>query len=213
MRVLVVGSGGREHTLVWKIAQSPKVEKIYCAPGNPGIAQHAECVDIEADDIAALKEFSKKNNIDLTIVGPEAPLVAGIVDEFRNSGLNIFGPTKAAARLEGSKIFAKHIMEKYGVPTAKSKEFSDEREAILYLRGSDGPVVVKAEGLAAGKGVFVCMEHEDAEEAVHKMLGQKFFGVASSRIIIEEYLELNQKYDEPFRYRKNVTKWLGRDSF
>lgn len=189
MKVLVIGSGGREHTIVWKLAQSPKVKKIYCAPGNAGITELAECVNIKADDISSLKDFVVKNNIDLTVVGPETPLVAGIVDEFKSSNLNIFGPTKAAAQLEGSKIFAKQIMEKYGVPTAKAKGFTDEREAIKYLQEFEGPVVVKADGLAAGKGVIICMEHEEAEEAVHNLMGERMFGEASSKIIIEEYLE------------------------
>ncbi|MFC1767769.1 phosphoribosylamine--glycine ligase [Candidatus Margulisiibacteriota bacterium] len=189
MKVLVVGSGGREHTLVWKISQSLKVKEVYCVPGNAGISELAECVDIKADDIPALKNFALKNKIDLTIVGPEIPLVAGLVDEFNNAGLNVFGPTKKAAQLEGSKLFAKKIMEKYGVPTGKAKEFTDEGKAVKYLQGFDGAVVVKADGLAAGKGVIICKDHEEAEEAVHQMLGEKMFGEASSKIIIEEYLE------------------------
>jgi phosphoribosylamine--glycine ligase len=188
MKVLIVGSGGREHALAWKISQSKKVEKIYCAPGNAGISQLAECVDIKPDNIAQLKKFAINNKIDLTIVGPEAPLASGIVDEFGKEGLRIFGPSKAAARLEGSKIFAKEMMKKFNVPTASFAEFTDEREAMKYLQDSNLPMVVKADGLAAGKGVVVASEFGEAEEAVHRMLVEKEFGEASSKIIIEECL-------------------------
>jgi phosphoribosylamine---glycine ligase len=188
MKILVIGSGGREHALVWKISQSKKVEKIYCAPGNAGISQIAQCVDIKSDNIPALKKFAVENKIDLTIVGPEAPLAAGIVDEFAKDGLRIFGPSRAAAKLEGSKIFAKQMMQKFNVPTAKYAEFTGEREAIKYLQNSDLPIVIKADGLAAGKGVVVASEFEEAEEAVHRMLVEKEFGAASSKIIIEECL-------------------------
>lgn len=188
MKVLIIGSGGREHALVWKISQSRKVEKIYCAPGNAGISELAECVNIKPENIAELKKFAVDKKIDLTIVGPEAPLAAGIVDEFKKEKLRIFGPSKAAARLEGSKIFAKEMMKKFNVPTAKFAEFTDEREAIKYLQDSNFPIVVKADGLAAGKGVVVASEFGEAEEAVHRMLVEKEFGEASSRIIIEECL-------------------------
>jgi len=188
MKVLVVGSGGREHALVWKISQSKKVDKIYCAPGNAGISQLAECVNIKAENIAELKKFAVEKKIDLTIVGPEVPLVAGIVDEFKKDNLKIFGPTKAAAKLEGSKIFAKEIMKKFNVPTAVFAEFSNEKDAIEYLQTSNIPVVVKADGLAAGKGVVVAGDFEEAEEAVNRMLVEKEFGEASSKIIIEECL-------------------------
>ena len=188
MKVLVIGSGGREHALVWKISQSKKVDKIYCAPGNAGISEIAECINIKADNIAELRRFAVDQKIDLTIVGPEVPLTAGMVDEFRKDGLKIFGPSKAAARLEGSKIYAKEIMKKYGVPTADFAEFTDEKEAIKYLQSSNIPIVVKADGLAAGKGVVVARDFEEAEEAVHRMLVEREFGEASSKIIIEECL-------------------------
>jgi len=188
MKVLVVGSGGREHALVWKLSQSKKVDKIYCAPGNAGISQLAECININAENIAELKKFAVEKKIDLAIIGPEAPLAAGIVDEFKKDGLKIFGPSKAAARLEGSKIFAKEMMKKFNVPTADFAEFTDEKEAIKYLQSSNIPVVIKADGLAAGKGVIVAGDFEEAEEAIHRMLVEKEFGEASSKIIIEECL-------------------------
>ncbi len=188
MKILMIGSGGREHALVWKISQSKKVEKIYCAPGNAGISQLAQCVDIKPDNIPELKKFAIAKKVDLTIVGPELPLAAGIVDEFRKEGLKIFGPSKAAARLEGSKIFAKEMMKKFNVPTARFAEFTDERKAMQYLRDSSLPIVIKADGLAAGKGVVVASEFGEAEEAVHRMLVEKEFGEASSKIMIEECL-------------------------
>jgi len=188
MKVLVIGSGGREHALVWKVAQSKSVDKIYCAPGNAGIAELAELVNIKAEDIQGLKKFAQDKGIDLTIVGPEGPLVAGIVDEFRNAGLKVFGPTKKAALLEGSKIFSKEIMKKYGVPSADFREFTSEHDAIKYLQDSRFPIVIKADGLAAGKGVFVASEFEYAEEAVHRMLVKHEFGEASDKILIEECL-------------------------
>jgi len=188
MKVLVVGSGGREHALVWKISQSKKVDKIYCAPGNAGISQLAECINIKAENIAELKKFAIERKIDLTIIGPEIPLVAGIVDEFKKDNLKVFGPTKAAAKLEGSKIFAKEMMKEFNVPTAVFAEFSNEKDAIEYLQTSNIPVVIKADGLAAGKGVIVAGDFEEAEEAIHRMLVEKEFGEASSRIIIEECL-------------------------
>ena len=188
MKVLIIGSGGREHALVWKISQSKKIDKIYCASGNAGIAGIAECVPIKAENIAELKKFAVEKSIGLTIVGPEVPLAEGIVDEFAGAGLKIFGPAKAAAKLEGSKIFAKEIMKKYNVPTADFEEFTSEKEAIKYLQSSKFPIVVKADGLAAGKGVFVASEFEYAEEAVHRMLVKQEFGQASSKILIEECL-------------------------
>jgi phosphoribosylamine--glycine ligase len=195
MKVLVIGSGGREHALVWKISQSrayrqagKKIEKIYCAPGNAGITELAECVNIRSDNIPELKKFAIDQKIDLTIIGPEAPLAAGIVDEFKKNGLKIFGPSKAASKLEGSKIYAKEIMKKYDVPTAEFAEFTNEKEAINYLQDSNLPIVVKADGLAAGKGVVVARDFEEAEEAVHRMLVEREFGEASSKIIIEECL-------------------------
>jgi phosphoribosylamine---glycine ligase len=188
MKILVIGSGGREHALVWKISQSKKVDKVYCAPGNAGISQLAECINIKADDIEGLRKFAFDNKIDLTIVGPEAPLTEGIVDHFQKIRLKVFGPSKAAAKLEGSKIYAKEVMMRYEVPTATFKEFTNERDAIKYLQDSSFPIVVKADGLAAGKGVVVAQDFEEAEEAVDRMLVKKEFGTASSKIIIEECL-------------------------
>jgi phosphoribosylamine--glycine ligase len=189
MRILVIGSGGREHTLVWKIAQSKLCDKIFCAPGNGGIADIAECVQIKADDIAGLLDFVKKEKIDFTIVGPEAPLAAGIVDEFRKYDLKIFGPQKKAARLEASKIFAKELMAKYGVPTADFKIFSDSQEAYRYLDEAGAPCVIKADGLAQGKGVIVARDITEAKEAVKSILEDKVFGAAGKRLIIEDCLE------------------------
>jgi len=190
MKLLVVGSGGREHTLVWKIKQSGLVKKIYAAPGNAGMAELAEVREIKADDISGLLNFAKQEEIDLTVVGPEAPLVAGIVDEFEEAGLKIFGPTKAAAQLEGSKVFAKEFMAKHNIPTAKFKIFDKVQEAKEYLQTFNiAPIVVKADGLAAGKGVIVAKTVQEAVEAVELIMVKKAFGSAGDRIIIEECLE------------------------
>ncbi|WP_422448074.1 phosphoribosylamine--glycine ligase [Thermoanaerobacterium sp. DL9XJH110] len=189
MKVLVVGGGGREHALVWKIAQSPKVRKIYCAPGNAGIAKLAACVNIPAESVRELADFAEKNAVDLTVVGPEAPLVKGIVDEFEARGLRIFGPCKAAAQIEGSKVFAKSLMEKYGIPTAAFRVFDDSREAVEYIEEARAPLVVKAEGLAAGKGVVVAREKKTALSAVKSIMEDKVFGDAGARVVIEEYME------------------------
>ena len=188
MRVLVVGGGGREHALVWKLRQSPLVQKIYCAPGNAGIAELAVCVPIAVDDIQGLVDFARKENIELTVVGPELPLTAGIVDAFTAVGLKIFGPSRAAAQLEGSKVFAKRLMQKYGIPTAESRTFTDVEPALAYVREKGAPIVVKADGLAAGKGVVVAATLEEAETAVKKMLVEEEFGAAGKRVLIEEYL-------------------------
>lgn len=188
MKVLVVGGGGREHALVWKIAQSPKVEKIFCAPGNAGIAQIATCVDIKAADVAGLLRFAQKEKMDLTVVGPEMPLVAGIVDQFTAAGLRIFGPTKNAAQLEGSKALSKHFMAKYNIPTAKYAAFPNAHEATDYVRAKGGPLVVKASGLAAGKGVLICQHTADALAAVNKVIVDKEFGEAGNQVVIEEFL-------------------------
>ena len=189
MNVLVIGSGGREHALAWKIAQSPLVERVYCAPGNAGTASCATNVSIAADDIDKLLGFASDHRIELTVVGPEAPLVAGIVDRFRERKLKVFGPTAAAARLEGSKIFCKEVLTSAGVPTAAYREFSDARPAMDYLQQVSGPVVVKADGLAAGKGVYVCSGAAEARQAVEAILVQHEFGAAGDRIIIEECLQ------------------------
>ncbi len=188
MKVLVIGGGGREHALVWKIAQSPKVEKIYCAPGNAGIAQLAECVPIKADDIDGLAQFAAKNLVDLTVVGPEDPLSRGIVDRFGAQGLRIFGASGNAARLESSKSFAKAIMEKYKIPTAKGSRFSDPESAQAYILQMGAPIVVKADGLAAGKGVIVCETEEEALSALKRIMVDREFGEAGDHVVIEERL-------------------------
>ncbi len=188
MKILVVGGGGREHTLVCKIAQSPLVKNIYCAPGNAGISQVAECVPIKDTNIDELLKFADKNQIDLTVVGPEVPLALGIVDTFQSQGLNIFGPSKRAAEIESSKIFAKYLMEKYRIPTAAYKKFDQYDEAKKYLESVPIPIVIKADGLAAGKGAIVCITREEAEESLQKMMVQRIFGSAGKKVIIEEYL-------------------------
>jgi phosphoribosylamine--glycine ligase len=188
MKILVVGGGGREHTLVWKIAQSPLVKKIYCAPGNAGISQLAECVPIQDTGIDALLKFADRKQIDLTVVGPEAPLALGIVDTFQSQGLSIFGPSKRAAEIESSKIFTKYLMEKYRIPTAAYKTFDKYDEAKKYLEYVSIPIVIKADGLAAGKGAIVCFTREEAEESLQKMMVQRIFGDAGEKVIIEEYL-------------------------
>ncbi len=188
MKVLVVGGGGREHALAWKLAQSEKVSKVYGAPGNPGIAQIGECVEIPATDVEGLAEFAQREGIDLTVVGPEAPLVVGIVDQFEKRGLKIFGPSKEAARLEGSKAFSKEMMKKYGVPTADFQVFSDPEEAKKFVRERGAPIVVKADGLAAGKGVVVAKTVEEALEAIERIMVEKVFGSAGDRVVIEECL-------------------------
>ncbi|HHY13163.1 MAG TPA: phosphoribosylamine--glycine ligase [Thermoanaerobacterales bacterium] len=189
MKIMVVGGGGREHTLIWKIAQSPLVKKIYCAPGNAGISEVGECVDIDVKNIERLAEFAKDKNIDLTVVGPEIPLVAGIVNVFEKNGLKIFGPSKDAAQLEGSKIFAKNLMTKYGIPTAKYKVFDNPEKAQDFIKEIGPPVVIKADGLAAGKGVIISNTQQEAESAIKKIMEDKEFGDAGDKIIVEECLE------------------------
>lgn len=188
MKILVIGSGGREHALVWKLSQSPQKPKIFCAPGNAGIASLAECVAIPATDIQALLQFVKTQNIGLTIVGPEVPLAAGIVDLFKEEELSIFGPTKSAAQLESSKIFTKEFCKRHKIPQAPFAVFTDSQAAKEYLNDSDSPVVVKADGLAQGKGVVICDTREEAEVAIDKMLVGKQFGEASLSIVIEKFL-------------------------
>lgn len=188
MNILIIGGGGREHALAWKFAQSPRARKIYCAPGNGGISRVAECVPIEAADIPGLVNFAREKGIDFTIVGPEAPLAAGIVDKFGNEGLRIFGPTRAAAELESSKVFAKRIMRKYGIPTGEGEIFEESQPALNYIRGRGTPIVVKADGLAAGKGVIVCPTVKKAEEAVNLIMREKAFGEAGNQVIVEECL-------------------------
>ncbi|OGC35721.1 phosphoribosylamine--glycine ligase [candidate division WOR-1 bacterium RIFOXYB2_FULL_48_7] len=189
MKVLVIGSGGREHALVWKIAQSSKVEKIFCAPGNAGTADLAENINIKVDDVAALLKFAQEAKIDLTVVGPEVPLVLGLVDEFAKAGLRAFGPIKAAAAIEGSKVFSKKFMVKYDIPTAQAGIFDNAHDAHEYIEQVGSPIVVKADGLAAGKGVIVCQTKGDAHEAVTQIMEKKEFGVAGDQLVIEECLE------------------------
>jgi phosphoribosylamine--glycine ligase len=188
MNVLVVGGGGREHALVWKVAQSPKVTKIYAAPGNAGIAGLAECVPIKAEDIPGLLAFARSRKIDLTIVGPEGPLSRGIVDEFTKAGLRIFGPSGKAAEIEGSKRFSKDLMKKYRIPTAEYDVFTDRSAAEAYVRKKGAPIVVKADGLAAGKGVVVAESVDEALKALDLIMVQKAFGTAGDRVVIEECL-------------------------
>jgi len=188
MKVLVVGSGGREHALVWKIKQSAKVSQIYAAPGNPGIAELAQCVDLSVDNIQGLADFAKREEIDLTVVGPELPLVAGLVDEFNARGLKVFGPSKAAAEIEGSKVFMKNLLKKYCIPTADYAVFTESGAAIEYIRSKGAPLVVKADGLAAGKGVIVAGSVDEACQAAIDMLDKQAFGEAGQRILVEDCL-------------------------
>ncbi len=189
MRILVIGQGGREHAIVWKLAQSPRVSKLYCAPGNPGIAELATVVNINELDFAALAQFVKEEEIDLTFVGPEVPLFEGIVDFFSNRGLRIFGPTQRASRIEGSKSFAKQLMYKYNIPTAAYASFTDYDEAVIYVESQGTPIVIKADGLAAGKGVIVAKTFEEATDALNQMLKVGTFGDAGAEVVIEEFLE------------------------
>ncbi|MGE3540017.1 MAG: phosphoribosylamine--glycine ligase [Candidatus Tectimicrobiota bacterium] len=188
MDVLVVGSGGREHALVWKLAQSPQIHRLYCAPGNAGIAQQAITVPIAADDIAGLRQFALEQRIDLTVVGPEGPLALGITDTFTAANLRIFGPTQAAAQLEASKAFAKRFMLERGIPTAEAAIFDDCAAAQAYIRQHEAPLVVKADGLAAGKGVIVCQTRETALQAVQQMMQSRVFGAAGACVLLEEFL-------------------------
>lgn len=189
MNILVVGNGGREHVLVWKLSQSPHVDKVYCAPGNAGTALDGENVPIPVSEIGRLRMFAKENNIDLTVVGPEAPLVDGIVDEFQSAGLRVFGPSQKAAQLEGSKAFAKDIMRRAGVPTADYRSFSRLEEATTWIDSlEEGPLVVKADGLAAGKGVVMCDTRQEAKAAASQMLQHGQFGDAGREIVVEEQL-------------------------
>lgn len=197
MKVLVIGSGGREHTLTWKLAQSKKVSKIYCVPGNGGISQIAECVSLDPLSFPELAEFAKKENVDLTVVGPEVPLVAGIVDFFRAKGLRIFGPNMKAAQMEGSKVFAKNFMKKYNIPTAEFEVFENSGDALAYVeklsrssqQAGKFSCVVKADGLAAGKGAIICGTKEEAMDAIRSIMEDRIFGDAGNKVIIEEKME------------------------
>ena len=188
MKILVVGGGGREHAICWKLSNESDVEKIYCAPGNAGISSVAKCIDIQDSDIENLLKFAKENQIDLTIVGPEIPLVAGIVDAFEKEGLKIFGPNKKCAQLEGSKSFSKDFMIRHNLPTAKYKEYTDLDEAISEIDSFGYPVVIKADGLAAGKGVVIPENREDAITTLKEMMSDKKFGKAGDKIVVEEFL-------------------------
>ena len=187
MRVLVIGSGGREHALAWKIAQSPLVKKVFCAPGNAGTANVAENIDIPSDNVDALLQFATVTGIGLTVVGPEQPLVKGLVDSFEESGLRVFGPSQRAAEIEGSKVFCKDLMKKYGIPTARYESFDSPDQVKLFTK-EDEPVVVKASGLAAGKGVILCSNAEEARSAVQSIMQEKAFGNAGDQVVVEEFL-------------------------
>ena len=188
MKVLVIGGGGREHSLVWKIAQSPEVSKIFCAPGNPGISELAECIDITADQTSLLCEFAVEEDIGLTVVGPEAPLVDGIVDVFSKHNLKVFGPDQKAAILEDSKVFSKLLLRKHGIPTADFKCFDDHSQARHYVLSRGAPIVVKADGLSKGKGVFVCKTNDEALLAIDSIMKDRVFGNAGDQVVIEECL-------------------------
>ena len=188
MKVLIVGSGGREHAIAWSVAKSDKVDKIYCAPGNAGIAEYAECVAIGAMEFDKLVAFAKENEVDLTIIGMDDPLVGGIVDAFEKEGLRVFGPRKNAAILEGSKAFSKDLMKKYNTPTAAYENFDDAKAALAYLETAKFPIVLKADGLALGKGVLICNTLEEAKEGVRSIMLDKQFGAAGNRMVIEEFM-------------------------
>lgn len=188
MKVLIVGSGGREHAIAWKVAQSEKVDKIYCAPGNAGCAEYAECVPIGAMEFDKLVAFAKENEIDLTVIGMDDPLVGGVVDAFEEAGLRVFGPRKNAAILEGSKAFSKDLMKKYNIPTATYENFDDADAALAYLETAKFPIVLKADGLALGKGVLICNTLEEAQDGVRSIMLDKQFGTAGNRMVIEEFM-------------------------
>lgn len=188
MKVLIVGSGGREHAIAWKTAQSSKVDKIYCAPGNAGIEEYAECVNIGAMEFEKLAAFAKEKEIDLTVIGMDDPLVGGIVDVFEAEGLRVFGPRKNAAVLEGSKAFSKDLMKKYGIPTAAYENFDNAEEALAYLETAKFPIVLKADGLALGKGVLICNTLDEARDGVRTIMTDKKFGTAGNRMVIEEFM-------------------------
>ena len=189
MNIMVVGSGGREHVICWKLSQSKKVNKIYCIPGNAGIEDSAECVDIKVDDFDKIIEFSQKNHIDLAVIGPEAPLVEGLADILIEKDIKVFGPVKKGAKLEGSKIYSKEFMERYDIPTAKYKKFKDPLKAKKSLKEFKSPYVLKADGLAAGKGVLICSTELEGKQAVEKLMEDKKVGDAGKNIIIEEFLD------------------------
>lgn len=188
MKVLIIGGGGREHAIAKKISLSPKVDKLYCAPGNAGIAECAECVNIAVNDFNALANFAAKENINLTIVGPDDPLVGGIVDVFEDRGLRVFGPRKNAAIIEGSKVFSKNLMKKYSIPTAEYEIFNHPSQAVAYLKDCNYPIVLKADGLALGKGVLICRNHQEAMQGVKELMEDKQFGTSGDQIVIEQFI-------------------------
>jgi phosphoribosylamine--glycine ligase len=208
VKILVVGSGGREHTMVWKLAQSPRKPTLFCAPGNAGIESLATCVSIKADDIAGLKDFVLTEKIDLTIVGPEAPLALGIADEFRKAKLKIFGPTKAAARLEASKIFSKDVMAQAKIPTARARGFDKMTEALAYVEQHELPVVIKADGLAQGKGVIIATTREQARQAILDSMDKAVFGQAGKQVLIEQFLDGEELTIMAFTDGKTVVPML-----
>ena len=201
MNILLIGGGGREHALAWKLAQSPKVEKIYAAPGNPGMAllPKCECIALDVENLEGVADYAEEKSIDLTVVGPEAPLVAGLADVCKRRGLPVFGPSKAAAQLEGSKAFSKELMAKYNIPTAFFKICEDIETAKAYVEEKGAPIVVKADGLAAGKGVVVAMTKQEALDAIDEMMADHKFGNAGARLVLEEYMELLSEADY-YRY-------------
>lgn len=188
MKVLVVGGGGREHAIIHSLSKSSKVSKIYCAPGNGGIAELAECVNIKATDVNGIVEFANKNKIDLVMVAPDDPLMLGMVDALENAGIRAFGPRKNAALIEGSKVFAKDLMKKYNIPTAGYEVFEDSKRALAYIEEKGAPIVIKAEGLALGKGVVVAMTKEEARDAVNSIMNDRMFGEAGNRVVVEEFM-------------------------
>ncbi len=209
MKILVIGSGGREHALVWKLASSPRVSKLYCAPGNAGISQLATCVPISVTDLTGLKTFAEEKAVDLTVVGPEAPLALGIADLFRQSKLKVFGPTQNAAKIESSKAFAKNLMMRQRIPTADASTFDSVRPALTYLERCSLPTVVKADGLAQGKGVVVARTAQEARDAVVNMLERQAFGDAGKRVVIEECLEGEELTLMAFADGKTVVPMLA----
>jgi phosphoribosylamine--glycine ligase len=189
MKMLVIGGGGREHAFCWKISKSPLVTSLYCAPGNPGISRHAECVDIKVSDVEGLLRFARAEEIDLTVVGPEQPLALGIVDRFNEENLAIFGPTQAAAEIESSKVYSKNLMKKYDIPTAFYSTFTDFDEAVSWVKEVKAPLVVKADGLASGKGVIICQSEKEAIEVLDDIMRRKIFGDSGDSVVVEEFLE------------------------
>lgn len=208
MKVLIIGGGGREHALAWKLSHSPRVKKIFCAPGNAGIAGLAECVDINAENVPAILDLARQHKFDLTVVGPEAPLVAGLVDALEREGFPVFGPRQRAAAIEGSKVLAKEIMQKYNIPTARYTVFEDAGPAREYIRHNGAPCVIKADGLAAGKGVVVAEDEQTALAAVDYIIKQKAFGAAGNRIVVEECLRGEEASLLAFTDGENVVPML-----